>query len=969
MLQYMKRFKQIQMHDICSRGIVWNRSIVMLVFLTIPLVEFAGDVVPIDPRNLRFLRLIRVLRLLRAAKVFRFVKNVEELAESIGRASPSLVHMILLLMVFYFCFGVMGVAFFGLMCKEGDEAEMMRCLITSEHSRLPYSQSFQHMGSAFLTLFRVSSGDAWSDYITRIGMTSRTSTLFYREPDYMNRAKKWLAAFNKASNDFEIKEAISQLQLALPGCVSEEELRELEDGVSIDCSIPNHCDSTCGGLTAYFFLPFFVILTNFVVMKLIIPPLMIEIGRQLAIGHTLPGTDKLVMTKFQLIYKLWQRQAYAKKYVLWVEEYRLANQLRAGSRRSKSSRASGLARTGSSDTLLRASSAEEKTVVSRHAKLLPGAGTKYQGLVRKRGQVNTSYQQRFFVLDGDGWLKYFKDKAAWDTGKPPLGSIACSNLIAQAVGKGHDPADGFCFALTDANEKQVQCSVESAHLREMWLKFLGKSSAEVFYSHSEAQALLAQEHDGTLSTSHEGVVRKRGQTNTAFAERYFVLAAGSLKYYKSKKDVDLNHKAQGELLCKGLQVEAAPTTSDRKTEFDFIITDAQGKRIICCVPSEVERDVWLSKLSKAAAESDPPSTSGTQFGPVSKNLSLSQWEHEGPVKKRGQVNTTFADRYFVLSQGVLKYYKKKTDVAQGKKEQGTIHCRNLRVEEHRDEVATNLRFVFTLIDEDGKRVECQVNTSHEAERWIECLRGSATAFEEQFLGRSDVVRYEGFVKKRGQMNTAFQRRYFAIQQKDGQEMVCYYRSKQQFDTHQRPQGSLQCDGLVVTKDSTKDGMEGFFFILKDAAGKEIVCSVDTPQERDMWISHVKCAAGASAHGAQFEFAHDHRHHRAKNENRESVENRAHASNLVRSDGMSRSEGRTDTMRSEIATRAAYRHQGVVRKRGQINTAFADRFFVLAPEEAGSGGWSLAYYKNESGARSGSAPHPQGVLSCMGMTVG
>ena len=42
--------------------------------------------IPVDPRNLRFLRLIRVLRLLRAAKVFRFMKNVEELADSLGSA-------------------------------------------------------------------------------------------------------------------------------------------------------------------------------------------------------------------------------------------------------------------------------------------------------------------------------------------------------------------------------------------------------------------------------------------------------------------------------------------------------------------------------------------------------------------------------------------------------------------------------------------------------------------------------------------------------------------------------------------------------------------------------------------------------------------------------------------------------------------------------------------------------------------
>ena len=38
-----------------------------------------------------------------------------------------------------------------------------------------------------------------------------------------------------------------------------------------------------------------------------------------------------------------------------------------------------------------------------------------------------------------------------------------------------------------------------------------------------------------MSTTLAGVVRKRGQINTPFAERYFVLAAGVLKYYASKK--------------------------------------------------------------------------------------------------------------------------------------------------------------------------------------------------------------------------------------------------------------------------------------------------------------------------------------------------------------------------------------------------------------------------------------------------
>ena len=99
-------------------------------------------------------------------------------------------------------------------------------------------------------------------------------------------------------------------------------LQVIADGVSIDCSKPDHCESTCGSATAYFFIPFFVVLTNSVVMKLVIPPLMIEIGRQLNFGNSLPGTDNLTKDRFTFLYTRWRRQSFTKKYVLWVEEFR-----------------------------------------------------------------------------------------------------------------------------------------------------------------------------------------------------------------------------------------------------------------------------------------------------------------------------------------------------------------------------------------------------------------------------------------------------------------------------------------------------------------------------------------------------------------------------------------------------------------------------------------------------------------------
>lgn len=117
-----------------------------------------------------------------------------------------------------------------------------------------------------------------------------------------------------------------------------------------------------------------------------------------------------------------------------------------------------------------------------------------------------------------------------------------------------------------------------------------------------------------MSTTLAGVVRKRGQINTAFAERYFVLAAGVLKYYASKKELDLNKKPRGELLCKGLRVGVDWSAGSLKNGFDFTITDARGKRVVCSVPREADREIWVAKLKDAAAELEPqqllPPTTG-----------------------------------------------------------------------------------------------------------------------------------------------------------------------------------------------------------------------------------------------------------------------------------------------------------------------------------------------------------------------
>ncbi|MGB1604712.1 MAG: hypothetical protein ACPIOQ_68910, partial [Promethearchaeia archaeon] len=53
---------------------------------------------------------------------------------------------------------------------------------------------------------------------------------------------------------------------------------------------------------------------------------------------------------------------------------------------------------------------------------------------------------------------------------------------------------------------------------------------------------------------HAGWVRKRGQLNTAFQDRYFVLADGVLRNYKTKEDFDKKHAEQSHLPCRGMTV-------------------------------------------------------------------------------------------------------------------------------------------------------------------------------------------------------------------------------------------------------------------------------------------------------------------------------------------------------------------------------------------------------------------------------
>ena len=88
-----------------------------------------------------------------------------------------------------------------------------------------------------------------------------------------------------------------------------------------------------------------------------------------------------------------------------------------------------------------------------------------------------------------------------------------------------------------------------------------------------------------------------------------------------------------------------------------------------------------SPLYQASPGSTRPSPTPTT--PTQQNAStraLRAGRREGWVWKRGHLNTAFRQRYFVLSDGVLRYYLDKDHYYGSRPPQGTLNCAGLSVE-------------------------------------------------------------------------------------------------------------------------------------------------------------------------------------------------------------------------------------------------------------------------------------------------
>ncbi|KAM9785292.1 voltage-dependent T-type calcium channel subunit alpha-1H isoform 1-T2 [Syngnathus typhle] len=131
----------------------WNQldiAIVALSIMGIILEELKMSAsLPINPT---IIRIMRVLRIARVLKLLKMATGMRSLLDTVMQALPQVGNLGLLFMLLFFIYAALGVELFGkLECNDHNPCEGL-----SRHA------TFENFGMAFLTLFRVSTGDNWN---------------------------------------------------------------------------------------------------------------------------------------------------------------------------------------------------------------------------------------------------------------------------------------------------------------------------------------------------------------------------------------------------------------------------------------------------------------------------------------------------------------------------------------------------------------------------------------------------------------------------------------------------------------------------------------------------------------------------------------------------------------------------------------------------------------------------------------
>jgi len=243
-----------------------------------------------------------------------------------------------------------------------------------------------------------------------------------------------------------------------------------------------------------------------------------------------------------------------------------------------------------------------------NVKLGSEGGVVKKGWLEKRGEVNTAWKNRYFVLTAEDpvnevakMLRYYKSEEEYRLAKTG-GAIDIDDNVKVSKGSSIDPDHPFYFEVATAGRTYALCAPSDGDLGE-WIQALGGGSdhhAEVGTTtrdRTESTASMASYASGVLVEVHSGWMKKKGQGPALFGgkmqRRYFVLYDNrELHYFEGSTMDNISRKGR---IRMATATELARLKPDDRKDYTFIIR-VPGRDWVLDPGSEAAWEEWESKL-------------------------------------------------------------------------------------------------------------------------------------------------------------------------------------------------------------------------------------------------------------------------------------------------------------------------------------------------------------------------------------
>eukprot|EP00291_Cryptomonas_curvata_P014439 CAMPEP_0172153224 /NCGR_PEP_ID=MMETSP1050-20130122/1310_1 /TAXON_ID=233186 /ORGANISM="Cryptomonas curvata, Strain CCAP979/52" /LENGTH=988 /DNA_ID=CAMNT_0012821705 /DNA_START=410 /DNA_END=3377 /DNA_ORIENTATION=- len=256
---------------------IFDYSVVMLSFCGIAM-DLFGAVISLNPTIIRSLRIFRIFRILRAFRIFRAAQGLQNLIRTLGRSLKEVSNLGMLLLLLFFITSVMVVEAFGRLCVESYDPSPIpgkwdRCILLDPRALLDPHATFTNTGIALLSLFRIATGDDWSNIM---GSTSMEAGIRPSGSNSTARALDFMLRYNATLDPGMLEMA----RKALPICQTSEELASLSAIISCEEEdFLGYCPSTCGSyLLSSLVFTVFLCVSQFVLLNLVMGVLMRELS-------------------------------------------------------------------------------------------------------------------------------------------------------------------------------------------------------------------------------------------------------------------------------------------------------------------------------------------------------------------------------------------------------------------------------------------------------------------------------------------------------------------------------------------------------------------------------------------------------------------------------------------------------------------------------------------------------------------